>query len=128
LSLFSLCCVRITTQLRSVAVDKMAGICTKRIRQPCICQPNQLKREIKKKTGGGQAKIWGAMAHPGPPLESPLWTIPGATNQFPFSVFRTSYLNASYCFDLSLLSIPSCRHNKVAFEESLCCLTGSQTD
>jgi len=21
---------------------------------------------------GGQAKIWGAMAHPGPPLESPL--------------------------------------------------------
>jgi len=29
--LFSLCCLRITTQLRSVAVDKMAGIFTKRI-------------------------------------------------------------------------------------------------
>jgi len=50
----------------------MACIFTKRIWQPCICQPNELKREIKKKTGGGQtggqAKIWGAMAHPGPPL------------------------------------------------------------
>ena len=43
----------------------MAGIFTKRIRQPCICQPNELQREIKKKTGGA-SKIWGAMAHPGP--------------------------------------------------------------
>jgi len=48
----------------------MAGVFTKRIWQPCICQPNELKREIKKKTGGGQtqgqAKIWGATAHPDP--------------------------------------------------------------
>ena len=43
----------------------MAGIFTKRIWQLCICQPNELKREIKKKTGE-------AMAHPGPPLEPPL--------------------------------------------------------
>ena len=55
----------------------MAGILQTRIWQPCICQPNELKREInKKKNRGGQtedqAKIWGAMAHPGPPLESPL--------------------------------------------------------
>jgi len=41
---------------------------TKRIWQHCICQPNEFKRDIKKKTGG-QAKNWGAH---GPPLESPL--------------------------------------------------------
>ena len=45
----------------------MAGIFTKRIWQPCICQPNELKREIKKKTGG-QAKIWGAHGPLRPPL------------------------------------------------------------
>jgi len=36
----------------------------------CFCQPNELKREIRKKSGdqtGGQPKIWGAMAHPGLP-------------------------------------------------------------
>jgi len=54
----------------------MAGIFTKRIWQPCIWQPNELKREIKKKTGGAkrgtkQKSGW-AMAHLGPPLESPL--------------------------------------------------------
>ena len=32
----------------------MAGIFTKRIWQPYIYQPNELKREIKKKTGGGK--------------------------------------------------------------------------
>ena len=32
----------------------MAGIFIERIWQPCICQPNELKREIKKKTGGGK--------------------------------------------------------------------------
>jgi len=58
-SLFSLCCLRITTQLRSGAVDKMAGIFTKRIWQPCVRQPNELKREIKKKTGGGASKNLG---------------------------------------------------------------------
>jgi len=31
----------------------------------CICQPNELEREIKKKTGG-QPKIWGAVAHQSP--------------------------------------------------------------
>jgi len=60
------------TQLRSGAVDKMAGIFTQRIWQPCICHPNELKWEINIKLRGGQAKIWGAIAHPGPPLESPL--------------------------------------------------------
>jgi len=49
-SLLSLYRLRITTQLRSGAVDKMAGIFTKRIWQPCICQPKDLK--IRKKTGG----------------------------------------------------------------------------
>ena len=49
----------------------MAGIFTKRIWQPCICQPNDLK--IKKKLGG-QSKILMGMVHPGPPLESPLET------------------------------------------------------
>jgi len=38
----------------------------------CICQPNELEREIMNKKLGVQAKIWGAMAHPRPPLESPL--------------------------------------------------------
>jgi len=37
----------------------------------CICQPNDLKREVKKKNGGvqrvGQEKIWGAIAHTSPP-------------------------------------------------------------
>jgi len=36
-----------------------------------MCQPNELKREIKKKTGdpdGGQAKIWGGHDPPRPPL------------------------------------------------------------
>jgi len=53
----------------------MAGIFTKHIWQPCICQPNKLKREIKKKLGapnGKQSKNMGAMANPGPSLESPL--------------------------------------------------------
>ena len=69
-SLFYLGRLRIMTQLRSGAVDKMAGIFTKRIWQPCICQLNDLK--IKNKSGGakwGEEKIWGSMTHPGPPLE-----------------------------------------------------------
>jgi len=36
----------------------------------CICQPNELNGKLRKKLGdqtGAQAKIWGAMAHPGPP-------------------------------------------------------------
>jgi len=41
----------------------------------CICQPNELERAIKKKTGrakqGANQKSGRAMAHPGPPLESP---------------------------------------------------------
>jgi len=63
------------TQLRSGAVDKVAGIFTQRIWQPYICQHKELNSEIKKKTGGGkrvQANIWGGMAHSSPPLESPL--------------------------------------------------------
>jgi len=42
-SVLSLCRLRIMTQLRSGAVDKMAGIFTQRIWQPYICQLNELK-------------------------------------------------------------------------------------
>jgi len=80
-SLFSLCRLRIMTQLRSGAVDKMAGIFTKRTWQPCICQPNDLK--LKKKTAGvkrgAKQKSGRDMAHPGPPLESPLWPVRGSS-------------------------------------------------
>ena len=43
----------------------------------CTCLPNELKRDIKKKTGGGASRgpsknKGGTMAHPVPPLESPL--------------------------------------------------------
>jgi len=42
----------------------------------CICQPNELKREIKKKLEGAKQganqKSRGAMAYPGSPLEPPL--------------------------------------------------------
>ena len=47
---------------------KMAGIFTERIWQPCICQPNELKREIKKKTGGPSKKLGGGHGPPRPPL------------------------------------------------------------
>jgi len=73
--MFSLCCLRIATQLRSGANDEMAGIFTKRIWQPCICQPNELKREIKKKQegpNGGPRKNLGGNDPPTHPLESPL--------------------------------------------------------
>jgi len=50
----------------------MASIFTKRNWQPCLCQPIDLKLEIKNKTGGAKQKSGGAMAHPGLPLESPL--------------------------------------------------------
>jgi len=69
-SLLSLCRLRIMTQLRSVAADKMAGIFTQRIWQPYICQPNELKWEIKKKLGGkrGPSKNlggpWPTQTHP----------------------------------------------------------------
>jgi len=43
----------------------MAGIFTKRIWQPCICQPNDLK--IKKKTGGAKQKSGGAWPTQAPP-------------------------------------------------------------
>jgi len=54
----------------------MAGIFTKRIWQPCICAPNEFNGKLRKNWGGqtgAKQKIWGAMAHPGPPLESPLY-------------------------------------------------------
>jgi len=41
----------------------------------CICQPNELEREIKKKLGGKQGakqKSLGGHGPPRPPLESPL--------------------------------------------------------
>ena len=56
----------------------MAGIFTKRIWQPFVCQPNDLK--VKKKTGGGgkrgDKQKSGGMPQPAPPLESPLLTAP----------------------------------------------------
>jgi len=52
-------CVFLQNAFGNRAYDKMASIFTKRIWQPCICQPNELKREIKKKTGG-PSKILGA--------------------------------------------------------------------
>ena len=64
-SLFSLCRLRITTQLRSGAVDKMAGIITKRIWQLCICQPNELK--IKKELGGPNGRPSKNLGGHGPP-------------------------------------------------------------
>ena len=57
------------------AVDKMVDMFTQRIWQPYICQPNELKREIKKKLGwpnGGTSKNLGGHGPPNPPLESPL--------------------------------------------------------
>jgi len=78
-SLFSLCRLRIMTQLRSGAVDILAGIFTKRIWQPYMCQPNELKREIKKKTGGAKRGAKQKSWEPWPtqaPLESPLTTLP----------------------------------------------------
>ena len=62
------------TQLRSGAVDKMASIFTKRIWQPCICQSNEVKREIKKKTVGAKQKF-GAYGPPSPPQVSSLATM-----------------------------------------------------
>ena len=56
-SLFSMCRLRITTQLRSDAVDKMAGIFTKRIWQPGICEPSDLK--TKKKSAGPNKNLGG---------------------------------------------------------------------
>jgi len=44
-SLFSLCCLRITKQLRPGTVDKMAGIFTKRIWQPCLLLYSTLYRQ-----------------------------------------------------------------------------------
>ena len=41
----------------------------------CICPPNELKREIKKKTGGASKNL-GGHGPPRPPLESPLPLLP----------------------------------------------------
>jgi len=50
----------------------MAGIFTKRMWQPCICQPHDLK--IKKKRGakGGLSKNLGGHGPPKHPLELPM--------------------------------------------------------
>jgi len=49
----------------------------------CICQPHELARDIKKKTGE-------AMAYPGPPFESPL-----RTSQLP----HTKHCHKNHCCD-----------------------------
>jgi len=46
-----------------------------------VCQPNELKREIKKNYGDKQVdnqKAGGVMADPGSPLKSPLYSNPSA--------------------------------------------------
>ena len=45
----------------------MAGIFTQRIWQPYMCQPNELKREIKKKNGGAKQKSEGPWPIQAPP-------------------------------------------------------------
>ena len=53
----------------------MTGVFTKRIGQPAYVNQTNLNGKLRKKLGGPngvQAKIWKGMAHPGPPLESPL--------------------------------------------------------
>ena len=49
----------------------------------CVCQPNELKREIKKKTGAKQ-KSGGGMARPVPPLRIPLVQIKVTTTNHEF--------------------------------------------
>jgi len=78
----------------------MAGIFTKRNWQPCICQPNELKREIRKKTGGAKQKSGEAMAHPGPSLESPLG---GTTGQLPPPKFSKTFLVVRYNNQLTII-------------------------
>jgi len=54
----------------------------------CVCQPNELKREIKKKTGGasrGPRKNLGGHGLPSPPLESPLVQIKVTITNHDFS-------------------------------------------
>jgi len=66
----------------------------------CISQPNELKREIKKKTGGAKQKSWGAMAHPGFPLESPLTLLfdyPGQRARLPKTLQNVIFLKTSFC-------------------------------
>ena len=61
----------------------MAGSFTKRIWQPCICQPNELKRDIKKKTGWAKQKSGGPWPTQAP-LKSPLpISLPGTAYNSP---------------------------------------------
>jgi len=55
----------------------MGGIFIKRVWQSYICQPNQLKRDMKKLVGGGirgPSENLGGKTHPGPLLELPWYT------------------------------------------------------
>jgi len=57
----------------------MAGILQNAFGNTAYVNQTNLNGKLRKKLGcqtGGQAKIWGAMAHPGPPLESPLSVTP----------------------------------------------------
>jgi len=59
----------------------------------CICQPNELEREIQHKTGGpsrGQPKIWGAWPTQ-TPLEPPLGNTTTKHNQLPASIWNFNY-------------------------------------
>ena len=72
-------------QARGFLVDRLKYIWPKC--NYCVCQPNELKREIKKKTGGAagsKQKHVGGMTHPGPHLESPLVQIKVTTTNHDF--------------------------------------------
>jgi len=56
----------------------------------CICESNEFEREIQHKTGG-EPKIWGAMAHPSPPLEPPLGNTRTKHNQLPAIIWKFYY-------------------------------------
>jgi len=60
----------------------------------CICQSNELEREIQHKTGGssrGPAKNLGAMAHPGSPFAPPLGNTRTKHNQLPAIIWNFYY-------------------------------------
>jgi len=64
----------------------------------CICQPNEIEREIKKKTGGpsrGPSKNLGGMAPPAPPLR----IATGCENERLWSLFRCIFSNRHFLPD-----------------------------
>ena len=84
----------------------MAGILQNAFGNTAYVNQTNLDGKLRKKLGGGQAKIWEAMAHPIPPLESPLllckkaapfYFFPGAP-QLVLSALIGSFANKVACF------------------------------